>query len=159
MGIRLQSQVVALTLTLLSVCAVAQGELTIQRVFPQRIYCTPGETQQFEIAVANPDATAASAQLVVSLVRDLDTTLPLLTEPFSVEPGQTKTWTVPWKAEPWLGIEVRAALLRDGQALTTKSDYFTCARTIHARPRDELLRRTEAFPQPVRHAFCRPALG
>ncbi|MHB9134469.1 MAG: glutamine amidotransferase [Armatimonadota bacterium] len=122
---------VALT-GLLAGCALsAHAELTLSKVWPTKVFCQPGETNTLEIEVSNPDTTAASARLKVELVHELDAVVTLRDEPISVEAEKTVAWSLPWKAEPWLGIEVRATLSRDGKTLATKSDYFTCARTVH----------------------------
>ncbi len=109
----------------------ASAELTLTRVQPDKVYYTPGETITVEVAVSNPDAAATTAQLTVELIHDLDTAVPLSTATVSPPPGQTQTVTATAKAQPWLGLELRATLRRDGNLLATASEYFTCARTVH----------------------------
>lgn len=107
------------------------AELTLTKVQPDKVYYLPGETITAEVVISNPDAAPASAQLTVELVRDLDAVLPLTAVTVSPEPGKSQTVTATAKAEPWLGIELRATLKRDGKLLAAQSEYFTCARTVH----------------------------
>ncbi len=116
---------------LLGLGLVGRAELDLQKVLPVKIFCLPGETNTLEITIANPETAAVSAHLKVELVHELDHAVMLKEGDVSVEPGKTLTWSLPWKAEPWLGIEVRATLSRGGATLATKSDYFTCARSVH----------------------------
>ena len=46
----------------------------------------------------------------------------------TVDPGKSQIVTLTAKAEPWLGIETRATLKRNGKTLATQSDYCTCAK-------------------------------
>ena len=107
------------------------AELTLDKVQPDKVYYTPGETITVEVVVGNPDAAAATARLTVELVRDLDTAAPLSAAAVTVEPGKTQMVTATAKAQPWLGIEAQATLSRNGKALATRSEYCTCARTVH----------------------------
>ncbi len=107
------------------------AELTLDQVQPDKVYYTPGEAINVEVVVSNPDAAAATAQLAVELVRDLDTVVPLTVAAVTVEPGKTQTVAATRKAEAWLGIEARATLSRNGKVLASRSEYFTCARTVH----------------------------
>ncbi len=103
----------ALVVTLvLLVAEVCRAELALQRVSPEKIYCKPGETVALEVVVANAGNEAASARLVVELIHDLDTPLPLAAVPVTVEPGKTALWQGKWQAREWLGVELRARLLR-----------------------------------------------
>lgn len=120
---------------ILLLCGLAllpvRAELWLAKAWPAKVFCLPGETQTLTIDVANPDPAAATAQLRVELVHDLDATVLLREETVNV-PGKNHTVvTLTWKAEPWLGVELRATLLRDGTAFETKSEYFTCAANVH----------------------------
>lgn len=121
----------ALAWLLLASCPPSIAELTLDSVQPDKVYYAPGETISVQVVVGNPDAAAAAAELTIELVRDLDTLIPLTAATVQVAPGQTRTVTATRAAEPWLGIAARATLRRDGRILTTKSEYFTCARTVH----------------------------
>jgi hypothetical protein len=109
----------------------ARAELSLAMVRPEKVYVLPGETNTITVEVKNTDAAAAAAQLTVALVHELDLAVPLRDEAITVEPGKSVIWTLPWKAEPWLGIEARATLRRNGTVLEEKRDYFTCATNVH----------------------------
>src|ERR1044071_8591124 len=115
---------------LFSAAMVGRAELSITKVWPERIFYKPGEEVHMEIEVVNPDKTAASAQLKVELIRDLDTATVLRDATIQIEPSATNRCTLAWKAQSWLGIEARATLSRDGTRIATKSEYFTCARSV-----------------------------
>lgn len=118
-------------ITMICLGTSAAAELEIRRVVPQKIFCKPGEAQNIEVEVANPDNHVPGAKLRVEMRSDLDTATPLTIEDLQVEPGKSFVWRGTWKAEPLLGIEVRAAVLRDGNPVAQKSEYFTCARSVH----------------------------
>ncbi len=115
----------------LLVGGVCQAELQVQRAWPEKIYCKPGDTVSMEVVVANPDKEAASAKLVVELVHDIDTAVKLAEKDVTVEPGRTFNWQDKWRAKEWLGVELRATLVRGNAQLARKSEYFTCARSVH----------------------------
>ena len=115
----------------LLVGGVCQAELQVQRAWPEKIYCKPGDTVSMEVVVANPDKEAASAKLVVELVHDIDTAVKLAEKDVTVEPGRTFNWQDKWRAKEWLGVELRATLVRGNAPLARKSEYFTCARSVH----------------------------
>src|SRR5205085_11626085 len=110
---------IAATIALLNLAASASAELTIQKVRPDRIYYKPGEPITVEIEVKNPDkAPAAEAQLIIELVHDLDTAVNIGAQSISIEAGKTQKLKFAAKSEPWLGIEARATLKRDGKTLS-----------------------------------------
>ena len=121
----------AVCVVTVAVAGVARAEMTITRVWPEKVYCRPGQGNAIEVEVTNPDKAPASARLKVELVHDLDTVAALADEPITVEPGKTVSRKTTWKAQPWLGIEARATLVRDGKPIATRSEFFTCARTVH----------------------------
>jgi hypothetical protein len=120
--------VVAVVLTL---AGLGRAELQLQKVRPEKIYCKPGQAVSMEVVVANPGAEAASAKLVVELVHDVSAAVKLAEKDITVEPGKTLVWQDAWQGQAWLGVELRATLLRDGKQLARKSDYFTCAPSVH----------------------------
>jgi hypothetical protein len=102
----------------------------VHKVWPDKVYYKPGETMKVDIEVSNPDVTAASAQLKIELIHDIDSTQVLSDAAVTVEPKSTKSFSFTTIAQPVLGIETRATLSRDGKALSTQSEYCTCARTV-----------------------------
>jgi hypothetical protein len=109
----------------------AGAELTLQTVRADKIFYDPGQEAQFTVVVANPDAAAASATLRVELLSDVATAAPLGEQAVTVPAKGESTWTGKAPMQPVLGMELRAILLREGQPLATKSDYFSCARSVH----------------------------
>src|ERR1051325_11604042 len=81
---------------------ICHAELTITRVWPEKIFTHPGETNFIEVAVANPDKTPASAQLKVVLMRDLDARTALYEGLILVASSQTNQWRLAWTARAWL---------------------------------------------------------
>ena len=79
---------IAATLVL-ALAAICQAEMHLQQVWPEKIYCQPGEAVSMEVVVANPDKEAASAKLVVELIHDVDTPIKLAEKDVTVEPGKT----------------------------------------------------------------------
>ena len=94
----------------LALAETGQGELQLQKVWPEKIYCKPGEAVSMEVVVANPDKEAASAKLVVELIHDVDTPITLAEKDVTVEPGKTIVWQEKWQAQELLGLELRATL-------------------------------------------------
>ncbi len=125
-------RVLAAALSLLLCTALAtRAELTLTTVRADKIYYDPGAEAKFEVVIANPDAAAASATLRVELLSDLVTTTPLAEQVVSVPAQGESTWRGQAVMQPVLGLELRAVLLRDGRPFATRSDYFTCARSVH----------------------------
>jgi len=120
----------AVAAMLLAVVPV-QAELQLQSVAADRIYYEPGAEARFTVVVANPDDQPATATLQVELIRDVDTRKALGEEPVTVPAKGRHTWTGSLKLPPVLGMELRAALRRGEQVLVQKSDYFSCARSVH----------------------------
>ena len=121
---------IALALALLTALPAA-AELTLQAVTSDKVFYDPGAEAKFTVVVANPDAAAASATLRVELVSDVATVTPLAEQTVNVDPQGQSTWTDKATMQPVLGMEVRATLLRDGKVVTTRSDHFSCARSVH----------------------------
>ncbi len=128
--IRHMRTAIAATLVL-ALAEICQGEMQLQKVWPEKIYCKPGEAVSMEVVVANPDKEAASAKLVVELIHDVDTSIMLAEKDVTVEPGKTVVWQEKWQARELLGLELRATLLRGRSQIARKSEYFTCARSVH----------------------------
>ena len=119
-----------LTLALLTALPAA-AELTLQTVRSDKIYYDPGSEAKFEVLVANPDDAEAKATLRVELIRDVDTRKTLAEQALTVPTKGQTPWTGSMKLPTVLGMAVTATLLRDGKPFATKSDYFTCARSVH----------------------------
>jgi len=103
----------------------AGAELTIARAWPQKLLCSPGETQTVTVTVANPGAQDAEAALDVRLVSGMDDQQVLLEKAIRVPAGATTEIPMPFPAEGRRrGWEVRARLQRDGQVLSEGRDYF-----------------------------------
>jgi len=121
---------IAATLVL-ALAEICQAEMQLQKVWPEKIYCKPGEAVLMEVVVANPDKEAASAKLVVELIHDVDTPITLAEKDVAVEPGKTLVWQEKWQAKELLGLELRATLLRGHSQIARKSEHFTCAPSVH----------------------------
>jgi len=121
----------ALPFFLAAAASALAADLEITRAWPSRVYCRPGEAIALEVEVANPTAERRSATLTVELRHGLDARIPLLNQEIALEPGKSFPWRGTWKAEPLLGLELRAALSRDGRVLAEKRGFFTCARSVH----------------------------
>ncbi len=115
---------------LLLLVAGVHAELLIQQVWPEKVFCKPGEAVGLQVVVANPDQAPASAHLRVELVYDLDSTIKLAEQDITIEAGQSFTWQGPWRAQPLLGLELRATLTRGGVRIARKSEYATCAASV-----------------------------
>ena len=111
----------AMLLLLAAPSGVSLAELRIDRVWPERVHSRPGQRIGLEVRVTNPGKAAASATLLVELIHDLDVRRRLLTRPVRVEPGEPFIWRGTWRAEPLLGLELRATLLRGGKPLARRS--------------------------------------
>jgi len=107
------------------------ADLELKSVMPEKIYCHPDETVGMEVEVMNSGSQALSARLVVELRYDLDTQIPLADQEITVESGKFYVWKGSWQAKPFLGLELKATLLRDEKKLAEKSEFFTCARDLH----------------------------
>jgi hypothetical protein len=117
---------------LLFVLAVAaHAELTLSAVRSDKIYYLPAETAQFAVTVTNPDAVEAAATLRVELISDVDTATVLAEQAVTVPAQGEFAWSGSRPMDPVLGMELRATLLRNSQPLATRSDYFSCARSVH----------------------------
>lgn len=119
-----------LILTLLAALPAA-AELTLQTVRSDKIYYDPGSEAKFEVVVANPDDAAAPATLRVELVWDTALRRTLTEQPITVPAQGVHAWTGSLKLPTVLGMAVTATLLRNGRPFAEKSDYFTCARSVH----------------------------
>ncbi|HGJ65448.1 TPA: hypothetical protein ENS27_08680 [bacterium] len=117
-----------LSLTIVSNCL---ADLKLKSVMPEKIFCYPNETVGMAVEVVNPDSKALSAKLVVELIYDLDTQVPITEQDITIESGKSFFWKSSWQAKPFLGIELHAKLVRDGKPFTEKSEFFTCARSVH----------------------------
>lgn len=128
--IRPESLILILSAWLFPVIPSA-ADLQFRRVWPEKVYCRPGETQGLEVEVFNPDTVAQSARLTVELRHGLDTRISLTDQDLTVPPGQSFVWQGTWTAEPVLGVELRAMLSRTGKVFAEKCEFFTCARSVH----------------------------
>ena len=123
--------ILILLLALLDIAPPVRAELALSRVWPEKIYCHPGEMVDLEVQVSNPGPDAASAKLVIELRHDVDSVVPLASQDVALDPGKTFDWKGSWKAEPVLGVELAASLQREGKGFAQKREFFTCARSVH----------------------------
>jgi hypothetical protein len=122
-----------LAILMLAVLAAwpATAELALQTVRADKVYYDPGAEAKFEVVVANPDAAPATCTLRVELIRDVDTRKTLAEETLTVPASGQQSWTGSMKLPTVLGMALTATLLRHGQSFADKSDYFSCARSVH----------------------------
>lgn len=115
----------------LLVALPAGAELQLQTVAADRVYYEPGAEAKFTVGVANPDGQEAAATLQVELIRDVETRKALAEQVVTLPAHGQTTWEGSLKLPAVLGMELQATLRRGGRLLTAKSDYFTCARSVH----------------------------
>jgi uncharacterized membrane protein len=121
----------AILLIMLACVTTPKAELIIEKVFPEKLYCRPGEVQGLELMIFNPDRGIQDAHLKMELRHDLDTIIPLMECDITVQPGKRYVWNWTWVAKPLLGVEFRVILSRDGIPFAEKRNFFTCARSVH----------------------------
>ena len=121
---------IALALALLTALPAA-AELSLQTVRSDRIYYEPGSEAKFEVVVANPDDAEAKATLRVELVWDVGSRRTLAEQAITVPAKGQTPWTGTAKLPTVLGMGLTATLLRDGKPFAEKSDYFSCAHSVH----------------------------
>ncbi len=124
-------QAVRTAALLLALAGVGRAELSLSTVRADKIYYDPGAEARFAVVVTNADAAAAQAVLRVELVSDLDNRRTLVEEPITVAAHGQYSWTGSERLTPVLGLALTATLMRDGQAVASRSDYFSCARSVH----------------------------
>ena len=118
-------------LCLFAVMLPAYAEITVSKAEVDKIFYDPGDKITVTVAVKNTDAEAVTANLRVELISDVDTHRMLHEETTTFPAGQVYSFTTTATAEPVLGMELKASVVRDGQPVATKSDYFSCARCLH----------------------------
>lgn len=122
--------VLSLLLTLGGVCA---AELTVEKVWPEKLVYYPEEDALATVTLHNPEATPAQGVLVVELVSELDRVRLLLRQEVSLQADQTLLVPVRWNtgAEEW-GFEIRATLLDEGtRVLSSARDFLLVVGDIY----------------------------
>ncbi len=111
--------------------ATSHAELTLATVRADKVFYDPGAKARFEVVVTNPDAVEATANLRVELLTDVDARQLLGAVTVTVPAKGQQTWTGSAVLAPVLGMELTATLARDGKPFAERSDYFSCARSVH----------------------------
>ncbi len=118
----------ALSLLLLALALPAWcGDLTVTRVWPEKICYQPGETARFAVDVANSGEAAVDAAVTMAVLYGLegrdDLTPQTLTVPAQ---GQaTTTFTYPVPADRKWGHEVIAHVAESGAEAVSGHEFFT----------------------------------
>ena len=104
--------------------------MQVQNVWPEKIYGKPGEAVSMEVVVANPDKEAASASSSSSssttLTRPSRSRRRMSRSSRARRPSGRKSGR-PRNFSAWSS----ATLLRGGSRIARKSEYFTCAPSVH----------------------------
>ena len=106
------------------------GELTVEKVWPEKLYCPPGSAQKVTTTLRNSDAKAREARLLVELRSGFDKSRTLFDATVGVPANATLELPLDFKADPaYLGWEAAATVFEGGKAVSTRRDYFGVAPT------------------------------
>lgn len=111
--------------SLASIGSAHAAELSIDKVWPQKLLCAPREQQTVTVTISNRATTTATARLVVDLCTGFDAVTVVLDEPVSVLPNASHIVPVSFAADPATrGWDARARLLQGDTLLAEASDTF-----------------------------------
>jgi len=118
---------IACMLLLTSTHAVWCGNITIARVWTEKICYKPGETAKITVDVANSGNAAVSSQVSLSVSHGLDShdVLPAQTLTIPAKGKATVTFTYAVPPDRKWGHEVVATATEPGAEAATAREYFT----------------------------------
>jgi hypothetical protein len=118
--------ILLLTLALPAWC----GNLTISRVWPEKLCFKPGEAAKLDVDVANSGAAAVDAAVTLAVLYGLDGRDDLTAQALTVpaKGKATATFTYPIPADRKWGHEVIATVAEPGAEALTGHEYFTVGR-------------------------------
>jgi len=108
--------------------AVMAGDLAIEKVWPQKLYCAPKSEQNVTTTVKNYDSKTKTAQLLIELRSGLDKKLTVFNEKISVPANSAIEVPVNFKADgEYMGWESVAILKEDDKIVSEKHEFFAVA--------------------------------
>ena len=108
--------------------AVMAGDLTIEKVWPQKLYCAPKSEQNVTTTIKNHDSKTRTAQLLIELRSGLDKKLTVFNEKISVPANSAIEVPVNFKADgEYMGWEAVAILKEDDKII---SDEITSIESL-----------------------------
>lgn len=107
------------------------GDVLLERVWPQKVHCAPGEANPIDVRVLNVGTEERTVRVRATMVAGVEERTPLGERTVELDAGAAADLHFDWEAtEREYGHEVRVELFDGDQLLDRGSEYFGVSRNI-----------------------------